>query len=97
MATARKPRPDYLTRAAVESMIAEAVGVERARSDQALAGVMLALGGAGQAMEGMADALLQAEQTIELHAGLLGPMAEVFAAGLDLTQAAEAPAETAPN
>ncbi len=58
---------------------------------------MLALGGAAQAMEGMADALLQAEQTLELHAGLIGPMAEVFAAGLDLTQAAEAPAETAPN
>ncbi len=97
MTATRKPRPTYLDRAAVGAMIAEAVGVERARSDQALAGVMLALGGAAQAMEGMADALLQAEQTLELHDGLLRSMAEIVATGLDLTQAAEAPAETAPN
>ncbi len=97
MATARKPRPEYLDRAAVEAMIADAVAAERVRSEQVTAGLLLAFGGAAQAMEGMADALLQAEQTLELHAGLIGPMAEVFAAGLDLTQAAEAPAETAPN
>ena len=95
--TITRMTPEYLTRAEAESMIAAAIEAERARSDQALAAVMLALGGAAQAMDGMGYALLQAEQTIELHAGLIGPMAEVFAAGLDLTQAAEAPAETAPN
>ena len=97
MPTARKPRPEYLDRAAVEAMIAEAIATERARSDQALVGAMLALGAVGQAMPSMADALLQAEQTLELHDGLLRSMAEIVATGLDLTQAAEAPAETAPN
>ena len=92
-----RKRPAHLDRAAVEAMIATAIAVERERSDQAIAGLALALGGAAQAMEGMADALLQAEQTLELHAGILGPMAEVLATGLELTQAAEAPAETAPN
>ena len=95
--TITRKTPEYLTRAEAESMIAAAIEAERARSDQALAAVMLALGGAAQAMEGMADALLQAEQTLELHDGLLRSMAEIVATGLDLTQAAEAPAETAPN
>lgn len=90
-------KPEYLDRATVEAMIAEAVAAERERSDQAIAGVMLAFGGAAQAIEGMANALLQAEETLELHSGILGPMAEVFAAGMGLTEAAEAPAETVSN
>ena len=97
MTTARKPRPVFLTRDEVVEMIAEAVAAERARSDQALAGVMLALGGAAQALDRLGDAVEEAGRTLDVHAGLIGPMAECFAAGLDLNQAAEAPAETTPH
>ena len=95
--TARNPKPTALTRAEVEAMIAEAVAAERARNDQALAGVMLALGGAAQAMGEMADALMAAGDTLDRHSTLLEPMAAAFAAGVAMEDAAEAPAETAPN
>ena len=91
MHTPRKPRPTYITRADAEAMIAEAVAAERTRNEQALAGLLLALGGAGQAMGEMAEALADAGRTLDLHASLIGPMADAFAAGADMAAAAEAP------
>ena len=89
--TVRKPRPEPLDRATVEAMIAEAVAAERARSDQALAGVMLALGGAAQSMDQIGEAMAEVAQTLDLHEELIRPMANAFAAGLDDVDAADSP------
>ena len=94
MAATRKPSPTYLDRATVEAMIAEAVAVERERSEKAIASVMLALGGAAQALDMMGDALADAGRALDQHAGLIGPMAEAFAAASSFEHIST---EAAPN
>ena len=96
MNTTRKTRPEYLTRGEAETLIADAIGAERERSERAMAAVMLALGGAAQALDRLGDAVVEAGRTLDLHSSLIGPMAEAYAAGMDMTEASGA-APAVPN
>ena len=84
----RKSRPVYITRDEAEAMIAAAVAAEQDRNDKAMAAVMLALGGFAQVIDNMGDALGQAGRTLDLHADVIAPMADAFAAGLAMQSAA---------
>lgn len=91
MPTTRKPRPEYLTLDEVAEMIAEAVAVERARNDQALAGVMLALGATAQSLEATGDVIIDMRQVLNRHTDFIDPMAAAFAASLGLDTASRLP------